>query len=123
MHRSSLPSGAASDAPSPLPTRGPPASNGQAPAVGGAAESAELIRRLTEDHDRIAQDISDIVVRRILAAGLDLQVALGLIGDHRGAGKIWHAIGELDQAVKDMRDIIFDGSGRAPGPDATSTHG
>ena len=29
-----------------------------------------------------------------------------------------HAIDELDQAVRDIRDIIFDCSGAVPGPDA-----
>lgn len=117
MHQSSLPSTAASatlpprDAPGPLTTRAPPASNGQAPTDSGAAASAELTRYLAQDHDRIAQGINDVVVRRIFAAGLDLQAALGLIGEHRGASKIWHAIDELDQAVRDIRDTIFDATG------------
>ena len=51
---------------------------------------------------------NDVVVRRIFDAGLDLQVALGLIGDHSGAGQIYHALDELDQAIKDIRDTIFD---------------
>ena len=86
----------------------PPTNNGLAPTDSGAAASAELIRYLTQDHDRIAQGINDVVVRRIFAAGLDLQAALGLIGEHRGASKIWHATDELDQAVRDIRDTIFD---------------
>jgi hypothetical protein len=119
MHGSSSPSAAATatlprlDAPNPLLTRGPPASNGR-PAYHGAAASAELTRYLTEDHDRIAQDINDVGFRRIFAAGLDLHAALGLIGDHRGASKIWHAIDELDQAVKDIRDIILIEGSRCP---------
>lgn len=72
----------------------------------GAAGSAEVIRYLTEDHDRIAQRMNDVVVRRIFAAGLDLQAGLGLIGDHRGASKIYHALDELDQAIRDIRDTI-----------------
>jgi hypothetical protein len=124
MHESSLPSTAATatlparDAPNPLTTRGPPASNGLAPADSGAVASAELAWYLTQDHDRIAQGVNDVVVRRIFAAGLDLQAALGLIGEHRGASKIWHAIDELDQAVRDIRDTIFDvigpGTGQTP---------
>jgi hypothetical protein len=120
MHPSGLPFAAATatfpppDAPNPLPTRGPPASNGQAPADGGAVAAAELTRYLTEDHDRIAQSINDVVVRRIFTAGLDLHAALALIGDHRGASKIWHAIDELDQAVKDIRDIILIEGSRCP---------
>jgi hypothetical protein len=43
-----------------------------------------VIRYLTEDHDRIAQRMNDVVVRRIFAAGLDLQAGLGLIGDQGG---------------------------------------
>jgi signal transduction histidine kinase len=114
MHRSSsLPSAsatapaAASYAPHVLLTRGPPSGNGRAPAGNGAAVSAELARYLTEDHDRIAQSLNDVVVRRIFAAGLDLHAALELIGDHRGAGKVYHAIDELDQAIRDIRDAVF----------------
>ena len=113
---SSLSSAAASampvpEAPQLLLTRGPPATNGHVPAGNEAAGPAEVARHLTEDHDRIARGLNDIVVHRLFAAGLDLQAALGLIGDHRGAGKIHHAISELDQAIRDLRDTIF---GRAP---------
>jgi hypothetical protein len=111
MHRSpSLPSAAAipvPDVPRELLTRGPPPGSGRASVGSGAAE---VIRYLTEDHDRIAQRMNDVVVRRIFAAGLDLHVALGLIGDHSGAGKIYHALDELDQAIRDIRDTIFDRS-------------
>jgi signal transduction histidine kinase len=48
------------------------------------------------------------VIHRIFAAGLDLQAAVGLIGDQRVASKIRHAIDELDQAIRDIRDTIFD---------------
>lgn len=129
MPRSSLPSTTAAsarppgDGPDPLPARGPSASSGPASADSGAAASAELTRYLTEDHDRIAQGINDVVIRRIFAAGLDLQVALELIGEHRAAGKIWHAIGELDQAVRDIREAIFDCSRATHGPDANGTRG
>jgi signal transduction histidine kinase len=114
MHRSSLPSAAATailpllDAPSPLPTRGSPANHELVPADGGAAASMELTQYLTQEHDRIAQGMNDVVVRRIFAAGLDLQAALGLIGDRSAASKIWHAIDELDQAIRDIRNTIFD---------------
>jgi signal transduction histidine kinase len=114
MHRSSSLSSAAATAAIPAPsaapvllTRGPPPGNDRAPTGNGAAVSAELTRYLTEDHDRIAQSLNDVVVRRIFAAGLDLHVALGLIGEHRGAGKIYHAIDELDNAIRDIRDAVF----------------
>ena len=58
--------------------------------------------------------MNDVVVRRIFAAGLDLQAALGLIDDHRPASghraalKICHATDELDHAIRDIRDILFE---------------
>jgi hypothetical protein len=76
------------------------------PSLNGAHVSAELARSRAEDHDRIAQGLNDVVVRRIFAAGLDLHAALAQIGDHRGAGKIYHAIGELDHAIREIRDTI-----------------
>jgi hypothetical protein len=103
---------AAPGAPHVLVSRGPPSGHGRAPAGNGAAVSAELARSRAEDYDRIAQGLNDVVVRRIFAAGLDLHAALGLIGDHRGAGKIYHAIGELDHAIRDIRDTIFNGGPR-----------
>jgi hypothetical protein len=72
-----------------------------------AVVSAGLTRRLIEDHDRIAGGLND-AVRRLFAAGLDLQAALGLISDQRAAGKMSHALGEIDQAISDIRDTIFD---------------
>jgi hypothetical protein len=82
------------------PTRGSPAST--------VAESPETMLRLAEDRDRIAGGLSDIVVRRLFAAGLALEAALGLIGEHRAAGRVQHAIIELDLAVRDIRDVVFD---------------
>jgi len=80
------------------PTRGPPA----------AADSPETTLRLAEEHDRIAERLSDVVVRRIFSAGLDLDAALGLIGEHGAAARVQHAISELDLAVRDIRDVVFD---------------
>lgn len=80
------------------PTRGPPA----------AADSPETTLPLADEHDRIAERLSDVVVRRIFSAGLDLDAALGLIGEHGAATKVQHAISELDLAVRDIRDAVFD---------------
>lgn len=107
------------------------AGNGAA-APAEAAALAELARYRTEDHDRIARGLADVVIHRIFAAGLDLQAALGLIGDHAGSGKICHAIDELDHAIKDIREsstiaaLASRGSSRgpedrAPAPDPAAT--
>jgi signal transduction histidine kinase len=99
------------------PTRDPPASSTMVPA---GSEAAEEIQNLTDERDRVARRFNDIAVCRLFTAGLDLQAALGLVGDHPGADKIGHAIGELDQAITDLRDAIFDG---APVTVATGTDG
>jgi hypothetical protein len=75
------------------PTRGPPPGSPQAPEGGSAASPAEALR-------------SDVVVRRLLTAGQDLQAALGLMSDHPASGKIRHAVDELDQAIRDIREDI-----------------
>ncbi len=87
-----------------LLTRGPPAGSGQAPAGTGAAD---VIRHLADDHDRFAQDLNDVVVHRIFAAGLDLQAALSLIGERPGSSRIHHAIDELEEVIRDIRDATF----------------
>ena len=60
-----------------------------------------------EEHDRIAGMLNDILVRRLFSAGLALEASLGLIGEHRAAGRIQHAISELDLAITNIRDIVF----------------
>jgi signal transduction histidine kinase len=110
---------AITDAPDVLPTRGPPASSGREKLDEGSRAPAPPpdIRHLTEgheriwpgleEHERIAHDLNDIVVRRIFAAGLDLQAALLLIGNHCAGSRIHDAVGQLDQAIVDIRDTVF----------------
>lgn len=80
---------------------------GQDPPAAKATDSAETAWRLTEDRDRIASEINDVVVRRLYWAGLDLQSALGLLDGHRAGAGIQHVIAELDQAISDLRDSVF----------------
>ncbi len=82
------------------PTRDPP--------LGRAGDSAEVILHLVQDRDRIAEDMNDLVVHRLFSAGLALELALGLIGGHPGAGKVQEAISELDLAIRDVRNVVFD---------------
>jgi hypothetical protein len=98
--------------------QGPPGP-GSRPAsgpAGPAGDSPETLLRLAEDQDRIAEGLNDIVVRRLFSAGLALEAALGLIGEHRAAGKIEHAISELDRAIADLRGIGLGRSGCGQGP-------
>jgi hypothetical protein len=89
------------------PTRGPPGGRGMAPGGNEAAGPALVILGVTEDRDRIARGLNDIVVHRLFAAGLDLHAALGMVSVGHAADKIYHAIGELDQAIRDIRDTVF----------------
>ena len=82
------------------PTRDPP--------PGRAGDWAEATLLLVQDRDRIAESMNDLVVHRLFAAGLALETALGLIGGHPGAGKVREAIGELELAIRDVRNVVFD---------------
>ena len=82
------------------PTRDPPA--------GWAGDWAEAALLLVQDRDRIAGGMNDLVVHRLFAAGLTLETALGLMGSHPGAGKVREAVGELELAIRDVRNVVFD---------------
>ena len=75
---------------------------------GRAADSAEMTLRPAQDRDQVAEGMHDTVAGRLFSAGLALEAVAGLIGDHRAAGKVQEAIGELDLAVRDLRDMVFD---------------
>ena len=79
------------------------------PPPGRAGDPAEVIPLPAQDHDRIAaRAINDIVMDRLFFAGLALETALELMGDHPEAGKVQEAISELDLAIRDIRNILFD---------------
>ena len=84
-----------------LPTRDPP--------PGRAGDPAELTLLLVQDRDSIAGALNDVVIHPIVSAGLALETALGLLDGHRGAGgKVREALGELDPAIRDARNAVFD---------------
>ena len=97
------------------PTRDRTPDGPQAPGDGRATGSAEAIAGQAEDRERIAAGLNDVVVRRLLTAGQDLRAALGLMSDHPANGKIHHAAGELDQAIRDIPGTIFDHPAGPPG--------
>jgi signal transduction histidine kinase len=75
---------------------------------GRAGDSANVTLRLVQDRDRIARGMNDIVIHRLFSAGLSLETALGLMGGHPGAAQIQEAIGELNLAIRDFRNVLFD---------------
>ena len=88
----------------------------RSPVPGTACDPAMIMQRLAEDRDRIAERMNDIVFRRLFSAGLSLETALGLMGDHPGAGRVQEAIGELDLAIRDFRNVLFDSHRPDPRP-------
>jgi hypothetical protein len=100
---------AATTKPAPaVPPVRPPPGLPQAPGDDRAAGPAQAIPGQAEDRERIALGLNDVVVRRLLTAGQDLQAALRLMGNHPASGKVRHAVDEMDQAIRDIRDTIFD---------------
>ncbi len=87
------------------PAPGLPPGSPQPPEDGRATGPAEAIPGQAEDRERIALGLNDVVVRRLLTAGQDLQAALGLMGNHPASGKVRHAVDEMDQAIRDIGDI------------------
>jgi Histidine kinase len=76
---------------------------------GSAGDPAEVTLRLMQDRDRIAGALNDGVIHRLFSAGLALETALGLLEGHRGAaGKVREALRELDLAIRDVRNAVFD---------------
>ena len=78
------------------------------PPPGRAADRADAMLLPVQDRDRTAGAVSDLVVRRLFCAGLAPGTAPGLTGGHPGAGKAREATGELDLAIRDVRDIACD---------------
>jgi hypothetical protein len=76
--------------------------------VSTAPGSPEMMLCLAADRDRIVGELSDIVAHRLFSAGLALETALGLIGEHHAAGWIQSAVSELDLAIRDIRNVVFD---------------
>ena len=99
MHETSRPSGGSVATAMMAPGHDLPAAR--------AAGSAETTRRRIDDHNRIASDINDVVAHRLFPAGLALQTALELMDGHRAGQNIRDALAELDQAISDLRDIVF----------------
>jgi hypothetical protein len=67
------------------------------------------------------EGLNDVVVRRLLTADQDLQAALRLMGNHPASGKVRHALDEMGQAIRDIRDTIFDHPAGERPPLDTST--
>jgi hypothetical protein len=84
------------------PVRGPPPR--------GAGDSPAVMRRRAQDR-LIAGGIPAMVVHRLFSAGLALESALGLMGEHPVAGRIQESISEIDVVIREYRTALFDRRG------------
>lgn len=60
-----------------------------------------------EDRDRIARDLHDVVIQRLFATGMSLQVVADLTGRPEAKERLERSIDDLDQTVRDIRAVIY----------------
>jgi signal transduction histidine kinase len=83
-----------------------------AAAAGVTIENAVLAHRLEElavleDRERIARDLHDKVIQRLFATGMGLQTTLPTRGRRDSDTRIAHAVEELDETIREIRNTIF----------------
>ncbi|GAA3133401.1 two-component system sensor histidine kinase [Planomonospora alba] len=71
-----------------------------------ARRDAELLG-LLEDRDRIAKDLHDVVIQRLFAVAMTLMATVRKVDRPEAAGRLQHAIDELDQTIRQIRSTIF----------------
>ena len=59
------------------------------------------------DRDRIARDLHDLVIQRLFAAGLSVQSLTRFTKDELAPERIRTITGELDEAIRSLRDTIY----------------
>ena len=59
------------------------------------------------DRDRIARDLHDLVIQRLFAAGLSVQSLTRFTKDDLALERIRTITGELDEAIRSLRDTIY----------------
>jgi PAS domain S-box-containing protein len=74
--------------------------------LGRARHDAERLL-LSEDRERIARDLHDVVIQRLFASGMSLQAALSTIGDERAAERVSKVVDSLDATISEIRTAIF----------------
>lgn len=93
---------------------GRPASEPPAPGEGATALPAP---RPAEADAVVGTSMEHLLVHRLFSAGLTLQTAQRMLGDHPASGKISEAIDDLDLAIRELRSFLFDQD--APGARAS----
>jgi len=69
-------------------------------------------------HGPDAGALGQAIANLLFSAGMDLQFALMVVGDGPSAPRLRHAVGELDEAIKDLRFLMLAIPGQAAAPSA-----
>lgn len=62
---------------------------------------------LSGDRDRIAQDLHDLVIQRLFAAGLSIQSLRRFTADADAHARIGRLTEEIDESIRDLRGTIY----------------
>ncbi|GAC1590058.1 MAG: hypothetical protein NVS3B21_07260 [Acidimicrobiales bacterium] len=62
---------------------------------------------VSDDRERIARDLHDLVIQRLFGLGMGLQGVLPLIDHERAAARVATAVEELDITIREIRTAIF----------------
>ncbi|MEP7034441.1 MAG: GAF domain-containing protein [Dermatophilaceae bacterium] len=76
--------------------------------VAGRSQRDRSRLAMLEDRERIARDMHDLVIQRLFATGLSLQAAGRQADTPTIAARLNEAVDELDAAIKDIRQTIFE---------------
>ncbi len=76
--------------------------------VAGYAQRDRARMTVLEDRERIARDMHDVVIQRLFATGLGLQSAARVAEEGYVRVRINEAVDQLDLAVRDIRETIFE---------------
>ena len=52
--------------------------------------------------------MNHLLVHRLFSAGLSLETAREMLGDHPASGRICDAVTDLDRAIRELRSFLFD---------------
>ncbi len=73
-----------------------------------ALREAEQVLAISDDRERIARDLHDVVIQRLFATGMELQSTVPHTTRTEVAKRINHAVDALDETIRDIRRSIFE---------------
>ena len=68
---------------------------------------AEQHLRVVEDRERIARDLHDIVIQKLFAAGMTIQVRSARTHRRRARAATVAVVDDLDETIREIRSVIF----------------